>query len=49
MIAHFNFLEMHLLFTFFPRYLGQGSANIQDKVTSLRVLFEKDIMCCEET
>lgn len=39
---------MHLLFTVFPRYLRQGNANIQDKVSSLRVLFKKDVICCEE-
>lgn len=44
----FNFLEMHLLFTVFPSYLRQGSANIQDKVSSLCVLFKKDMICCEE-
>lgn len=31
----FNFLEIHLLFAVFPSYLRQGSANIQDKVSSL--------------
>lgn len=42
----FKFLEMYLLFTFSPGISGRE--NIQAKVSSLSVIFRKDIICCEE-